>query len=81
MKLRNSVGGNAPFEGDLTFRWQTIPANAKILRATATVTPVDSRLGAPFTELLRFTNGTGDFGATKGKRNYPGPLLGRDRLP
>jgi len=65
MKLRNSVGGNAPFEGDLTFRWQTIPANAKILRATATVTPVDSKLGGPFTELLRFTNGTGDFGATK----------------
>jgi DNA-binding beta-propeller fold protein YncE len=65
MKLRNSVGGNAPFEGDLIFRWQTIPANAKIVKATATVTPIDSKLGGPFTELLRFTNGTGDFGATK----------------
>jgi DNA-binding beta-propeller fold protein YncE/predicted flap endonuclease-1-like 5' DNA nuclease len=73
MKLRNTVNGNAPFEGDLTFRWQTIPANAKILKATATVTPVDSKLGGPFTELLRFTNGTGDFGATR----TSGTTLGR----
>lgn len=72
MKLRNSVGGNAPFEGDLTFRWRTIPANAKIVKATATVRPVDSKLGGPFTELLRFTNGTGDFGATRAEGTSSG---------
>src|SRR6266542_1170140 len=65
MKLRNSVNGNKPFEGDRTFRWQAIPANAKILSAIATVTPVDSKLGSPFTELLTFRDGTGDFGATQ----------------
>jgi hypothetical protein len=66
MKLRNSVNGNVPFEGDRTFRWQAIPANAKILSAVATVTPVDSKLSDdPFTELLSFRNGTGDFGATR----------------
>jgi len=65
MKLRNSVNGNVPFEGDRTFRWQAIPANAKVLSAVATITPVDSALGSPFAELLNFKEGTGDFGATK----------------
>lgn len=72
MKLRNSVNGNTPFEGDRIFRWQAIPANAKILSATAIVTPVDSKLGGPFLELLTFRNGTGDFGATKADGTAPG---------
>lgn len=72
MKLRNSVNGNAPFEGDRTFRWKAIPANAKILSAIATVTPVDSKLGGPFLELLSFRDGAGDFGATKADGTAPG---------
>ncbi|HXQ69551.1 MAG TPA: hypothetical protein VN844_03660, partial [Pyrinomonadaceae bacterium] len=72
MKLRNSVNGKLPFEGDRTFRWKAIPANAKILSATATVTPVDSKLGGPFLELLSFRDGTGDFGATKAGGTSPG---------
>ena len=65
MKLRNSVNGNVPFEGDRTFRWQAIPANAKVLSAVATITPIESTPGSPFAELLTFKDGTGDFGATK----------------
>lgn len=65
MKLRNSVNGNVPFEGDRTFRWRTIPANAKILSATATVTPIDGGLDGSFAEALRFNTGSVNFGATK----------------
>src|SRR5258706_1533335 len=65
MKLRNSVNGNVPFEGDRTFRWQAIPAKAKVLSAVATITPVESTPDRPFAELLTFRDGTGDFGATK----------------
>jgi DNA-binding beta-propeller fold protein YncE len=65
MKLLNSVNGNVPFEGDRTFRWQAIPANAKVLSATATVTPVDSGLDGPFVEVLDFSPAAINFGATR----------------
>src|SRR3982751_5424981 len=65
MKLRNSVNGNVPFEGDRVFRWRTIPANAKILSAIATVTPVESQLSGSFIETLDFTPSALNFGATQ----------------
>lgn len=64
MKLRNSVNGNVPFEGDRVFRWRTIPANAKILSAIATVTPVESELTGSFIESLDFAPSSVNFGAT-----------------
>jgi DNA-binding beta-propeller fold protein YncE len=64
MKLHNSVNGNVPFEGDRVFRWRTIPANAKILSAIATVTPVESQLIGSFIEELDFTPSSVNFGAT-----------------
>ncbi|MGZ5482043.1 MAG: helix-hairpin-helix domain-containing protein [Pyrinomonadaceae bacterium] len=65
MKLRNSVNGNVAFEGDRTFKWRAIPANAKVLSAIAKITPVESTPGNAFLELLTFKDGSGDFGATK----------------
>lgn len=65
MKLRDSFNGDAPFEGDRALRWRSIPANARIVSATAIVTPIDAKLGSPFTEVIRFKDGTGEFGATK----------------
>ncbi len=73
MKLRDSFNGDAAFEGDRALRWRSIPANARIVSATATVTPVDAKLGGgPFTEILRFKDGVGEFGATKAE----GPASG-----
>jgi len=65
MNLRDTFDGGR-FEGDRTLRWRSIPANARIVSARATITPIDSKLGAPFAELLKF-NGTGEFGATTTK--------------
>lgn len=65
MKLRNSVNGNVPFEGNRVFRWRTIPANAKILSAIATVTPLESQFTGSFIESLDFTPSSVNFGATQ----------------
>ena len=73
MKLRNSVNGNVPFEGDRVFRWRTIPANAKILSAVATVTPVESQLSGSFIESLNFTPSALNFGATQTTAQNPPP--------
>lgn len=73
MKLRNSVNGNVPFEGDRVFRWRTIPANAKILSAVATVTPVESQLSGSFIESLDFTPSALNFGATRTTALNPPP--------
>src|SRR5215510_4302700 len=74
MKLRNSVNGNVPFEGDRVFRWRTIPANAKILSAIATVTPVESQLSGSFIESLDFAPSSVNFGATVTSAVNPVPL-------
>jgi DNA-binding beta-propeller fold protein YncE len=73
MKLRNSVNGNVPFEGDRVFRWRTIPANAKILSAVATVTPVESQLSGSFIESLDFAPSSLNFGATQTTARNPPP--------
>jgi hypothetical protein len=54
-------GGAAPFQGDLTLRLRSIPANARITKATAAVKPLDS----PFTQVISFDGNREAFGATK----------------
>jgi DNA-binding beta-propeller fold protein YncE len=65
MKLRDSFDGNTRFEGDRALRWRSIPADARIVSAKVTVTPVDAKLGGPFAEPLSFNGTTGEFGATR----------------
>jgi predicted flap endonuclease-1-like 5' DNA nuclease len=54
-------GGAAPFQGDVTLRLRSIPANARIVKATATVKPLDS----PFTQVISFDGNGQDFGAIR----------------
>src|SRR5262249_33065894 len=43
-----------------------IPANARIQKATATITPVDTSAGTdPFAEIITFNGNSGDLGTTK----------------
>lgn len=67
MKLRDSYdGSSAPFQGDRTALLKSIPVNARIERATVTVTPFDATRGAePFAETTAFAGQTGTWGATK----------------
>lgn len=59
-------GSKAPFEGDLTVALRSIPVNARIRRARATVTPIDATEGVePFAEVIAFRGNSGDRGATK----------------
>jgi DNA-binding beta-propeller fold protein YncE/predicted flap endonuclease-1-like 5' DNA nuclease len=76
MKLRDSFNGDAPFEGERALRWRSIPANAWIVSATATITPVEASLsGESFAELLNFGGGGDNFGATKAVASSPTPPL------
>lgn len=65
MKLRDSFDGNGRFEGNRALRWRSIPADARIVSARATVTPIDANQGGPFAERLSFNDGVGEQGATK----------------
>ena len=67
MKINDIFDGSQlPFQGDRALLLRNIPANARILRATVRVTPVDATNGAnPFAETIRFNGAVGDFGATK----------------
>lgn len=53
------VGGAAPFQGDQTLTLRSIPANARIVKVTATVTP----LTPPFTQVVSFESNGQTFGA------------------
>ncbi len=64
MKLRDTFDGIDRFEGDRVLRWRSIPAEARIVSAKATITPIDAKLGGPFAELLSFSGRAGEFGAT-----------------
>ena len=59
-------GSDRPFEGDRELVLRHLPADARIVHARATVTPV-SAAGSqePFAETLAFRGSAGDFGATK----------------
>lgn len=67
MKLSDRYDGSrAPFEGDRTLLLKALPVGARVVRATATLTPFDASGGAnPFTEIINFDGTTGEWGATK----------------
>ena len=60
-------GSNVPFQGDLTLLVQSIPAGARVTKATLTLTPTKGAQGELFEENIVFANGQGDWGATKTK--------------
>src|SRR5262249_8077226 len=66
MIQRDVLDGGAAFQGDRALRLRSVPGGARIVRATATVTPVDATDGTdPFAETLAFQGAAGDFGTTK----------------
>jgi DNA-binding beta-propeller fold protein YncE/predicted flap endonuclease-1-like 5' DNA nuclease len=70
MKLEDHYDGtDNPFEGDLTLQWRSLPANALVSKATLRITPTKPADGALFQEIIRFSNGQGDLGATKNLGN------------
>src|SRR5215212_4370069 len=66
MKLRDTFDGKGRFEGDRLLRWRSIPADARIVSARATVRPLPGLAESAFAESLSF-NEVGEFGATKSK--------------
>ncbi|HEV2706726.1 MAG TPA: helix-hairpin-helix domain-containing protein [Pyrinomonadaceae bacterium] len=59
-------GSRLPFQGDRSTLLQSIPINARIERATVTVTPNDATDGVePFAETTTFDGVAGSWGATK----------------
>ncbi|HET9179983.1 MAG TPA: carboxypeptidase regulatory-like domain-containing protein [Terriglobia bacterium] len=66
MKLTDSYDGSgAPFEGDQTLVWASLPAGARVSKARLTLTPAAPDGGELFREEIRFTGASGDWGATK----------------
>ncbi|MGR9045806.1 MAG: hypothetical protein ACU83N_10950, partial [Gammaproteobacteria bacterium] len=66
MKLTDSYdGSDNPFEGDITFNWHSLPANARVTKAGVTLTPAQGTAGKLFEETLVLKNGRGDWGATQ----------------
>jgi YVTN family beta-propeller protein len=66
MKLSDRYdGGDSPFEGDRTLVWRSLPANARVMKASVKLTTARSATGELFEEIIAFTNGQGDWGATK----------------
>ncbi|NJL10321.1 MAG: hypothetical protein HC908_09525 [Calothrix sp. SM1_7_51] len=60
MKLNELyIGDTNPFEGDRTLSLRNLPANARVRRALVTVEASNQ-----FEEMIAFTNGRGDLGAT-----------------
>ncbi len=67
MILRDRYDGtDAPFEGGRELLLRHLPADARVVRARATVTPVNAGGAAdPFAETILFRGNLGDWGATK----------------
>lgn len=66
MKLTDRYDGSESlFEGDRTLVWRSLPANARITKASVKLSPAQSATGELFEEIITFTNGQGDWGATK----------------
>jgi len=55
-------GDNDPFEGDRTLWLRSLPAGARVTKATVTLTP---KGGPEFQETITFEDGRGDLGTTK----------------
>src|SRR5579859_917171 len=62
-------GSGDAFEGDLTLQWRSLPAGALVSKARLKITPVKAADGTLFQEVIRYSNGQGDFGATKNPGN------------
>lgn len=66
MRLIDHHGGaDDAFEGDRTLQWRSLPVNALVTKATLKVTPTKSADTTLFQEVISFTDGQGDLGATK----------------
>ena len=62
MQLSDSFDGSADaFEGDRTLLWRSLPANARVTKATIRLTPEAAFSGTLFEEIITFNgNGEGD---------------------
>lgn len=58
-------GSDSPFDGDRTLIWRSLPANARVTKASVLLTPGFSTVGELFEEMITFTGGQGNWGATK----------------
>lgn len=58
-------GSSAPFEGDQTLQWSSLPAGAKVIKATLTLKAVAPPNSTLFTETISFPGSPGDWGTTK----------------
>ena len=66
MKLTDKYdGSNDAFEGDKILTWSSLPAGAKVGKATLTLTPVSATGAVLFQEEIDFNGLQGDRGATK----------------
>jgi len=67
MQLSDSFDGSADaFEGDWTLLWRSLPANARVTKATLRLTPSAALGGELFEEAITFrADGQGDLGATE----------------
>jgi DNA-binding beta-propeller fold protein YncE len=59
-------GSTDPVEGDRTILWRSLPANARVIKAVLTITPVAPPGGSLFEEVIAFASVQGDPGTTQG---------------
>src|SRR5664279_3946784 len=76
MKLTDKYdGSNDAFEGDKVLTWSSLPAGAKVSKATLTLTPVSASGGVLFQEEIDFNGLQGDWGATKATSGGANPYV------
>ena len=76
MKLTDKYdGSNDAFEGDQVLTWSSLPAGAKVSKATLTLTPVSATGGVLFQEEIDFSGLHGDWGATKATGGGANPYV------
>lgn len=65
MKLKDRYAGStSPFEGDRTLWLRSLPADARVIKASLTLMPVAATGASKFTEVINFTGSEGELGAT-----------------
>ena len=65
MNLTDTFQGDAlPFEGDQNLAWSSLPVGAKVTNATITLKSVAPPSGTLFNEVIKISNGQGDWGTT-----------------
>ncbi len=58
-------GSSTPFEGDTTLLLKSLPEGAQVSKAALMLTPRSRSATAPFEEIIQFTGGTQQWGATQ----------------